>query len=84
MPLYTYECKECEDRFESFHSMNEELKNCEKCNKDSLHRIPQLLNSYTKQKTEKDMAGERVEKFIEDGKKLLLDSKRELKERDYK
>jgi putative FmdB family regulatory protein len=84
MPLYTYECKQCEYKFDSFHSMNESLKLCEKCGKETLERIPQLLTSYSKQKSERDMAGERVEKFIEDSRKLLLDSKQELKGREYK
>lgn len=80
MPLYIYECEKCEYKFESFHSMNEELHNCEKCSSDNtLKKVPQLLTSYGRQKSEREYAGERVERFIEDSRKLLLDSKNELK-----
>ena len=84
MPQYAYRCENCEYNFESFHSMNESLKLCEKCGNESLVKVPQLLNSYSRQKTERDLAGERVEKFIEDNRKILLDSKQELKERVLK
>lgn len=84
MPLYSYRCNNCENKFDSFHSMNETLKLCDSCGQESLSRVPQVLNSYSRQKTERDMAGERVEKFIEDNRKLLLDSKTNLKEREIK
>jgi hypothetical protein len=65
--------------------MNESLKNCEKCNgEETLERLPQILNSYSNQKSDRQYAGERVEKFIEDSRKLLLDSKQELKGKEYK
>ena len=85
MPAYIYECEECKYRFESYHSMNESLKNCEKCGgNETLNKVPQLLTSYSRQKTERESAGERVEKAIEDNRKLLLDSKNALKDREYK
>jgi putative FmdB family regulatory protein len=85
MPSYTYECDKCEYRFETFHSMNEELHNCEKCGTDNtLKRLPQLLTSYSRQKSQREIAGERVERYIEDSRKLLLDSKQELKGKEYK
>jgi putative FmdB family regulatory protein len=34
MPTYEYECIECKNRFEVFHSMSDEpVKECEKCGK---------------------------------------------------
>lgn len=79
MPAYLYRCGECEYEFETFHSMNEELHSCEKCNgSDTLKKIPQLLTAYSKQKSDRDFAGERVERAIEDNRKILLDSKKEL------
>ncbi len=85
MPAYTYECRECQYKFDTVHSMNESLKNCEKCGgTETLSRLPQLLTSYTRQKNERQIAGERVENFIEDTRKILLDSKNELKGREYK
>jgi len=80
MPLYTYECGTCNHKFDTVHSISESLHNCENCNGiETLKRVPQLLTSYTKQKTERDMAGERVQRVIEDNRKILLDQKEGLK-----
>ena len=75
MPLYCYECNDCKNEFETVHSMTEELHNCDRCGgKDTLKRIPQLLTSYSKDR-QKVTAGERVNKFIEDSREILKDSK---------
>lgn len=79
MPMYVYECAACSNQFESVHSMTEQLHNCDRCGgKDTLKRIPQLLTSYS-QDRQKITAGERVNKFIEDSKQLLKDSKESIK-----
>lgn len=80
MPAYVYECRDCQKQFETVHSMTEELHNCEHCNGvDTLKRVPQLLTSYSKQKSERDLAGERVKRAIEDNRQILLDQKEALK-----
>lgn len=80
MPAYTYLCENCEHKFDTVHSMTEELHNCENCNsQNTLKRVPQLLTSYSRQKSEREMAGERVQKAIEDNRKILLDQKESLK-----
>ena len=85
MPMYEYKCKFCENQFKTMHSITEQLHDCESCNgKDTLEKVPSLLTSYNKQKNERDIAGERVEKAIEDNRKLLLDHQSELKNRVYK
>jgi putative FmdB family regulatory protein len=77
--MYAYECSSCKNEFESVHSMTEQLHNCDKCGgQDTLKRIPQLLTSYSKDR-QKITAGERVNKFIEDSRELLKDSRQELK-----
>ncbi len=84
MPAYTYECEKCQHRFETVHSITEQLHDCERCNeKETLKRLPQLLTSYSKQKNERDLAGERVRRAIEDNRKLLLDQKQAIS-REYK
>jgi len=84
MPSYTYECEKCNNEFDSVHSITEQLHNCDRCGgTDTLKRKPQLLTSYSRQKTERDLAGERVNKAIEDNRKLLLDQKQAIN-RDYK
>lgn len=85
MPMYLYRCKFCEKDFKTMHSITEQLHDCEYCNgKDTLEKVPSLLTSYNRQKNERDLAGERVEKAIEDNRKLLLDHQSELKNRVYK
>lgn len=84
MPSYTYECSSCSNEFESVHSITEQLHNCDRCGGvDTLKRKPQLLTAYSRQKSERDLAGERVNKAIEDNRKLLLDQKQNIS-RDYK
>lgn len=84
MPAYLYECERCEYRFETFHSMNDELHDCEKCSSsDTLKKIPQLLTSYSRQKSDRQVAGERVEKAIEDNRKILLDSQQASAKRTF-
>ena len=85
MPMYIYKCRFCEETFKTMHSITEQLHDCEKCNnKDTLEKVPSLLTSYNRQKSDTEVAGERVEKAIEDNRKLLLDQKESFKNRDYK
>jgi len=85
MPAYVYKCKECQETYKVVHSMTESLHDCEHCNGvKTLERIPSLLTSYDKHKTEKDFAGERVARAIEDNRKILLDQKDVLRNKDYK
>lgn len=78
MPFYDYECQQCKEKLKTFHSMNEQLHNCDKCEGiDTLKKIPSLLTSYSDEKRERDLAGERVQSFIEDSRKVLLDSRQE-------
>jgi hypothetical protein len=61
------------------HSITEELHNCDRCGGvDTLKRIPQLLTSYS-QDRQRSLAGERVNRFIEDSRQLLKDSKDSVK-----
>ena len=83
--MYEYKCKFCEKQFKTMHSITEQLHDCEHCSgKDTLEKIPSLLTSYSRQKNDRDLAGERVEKAIEENRKLLLDHQKELRNREYK
>jgi len=83
MPFYVYKCKNCSQEFKTFHSMNEQLHNCEHCSTDnSLEKIPSLLTSYNVDR-ERVVAGERVGRFIEDSRQLLKDSKQDIR-KEYK
>ena len=79
MPSYVYECSDCEQVIEVFHSMSEEKTDCETCGtKNTLNRIPEIP-TYTKSST----AGKVVKRHIEEAKKQIKEDKKSMTE-DYK
>ena len=79
MPKYTYKCKECEDIFETSHSMTERLTDCEKCNTiESLVKIPVKVSSLYKD----PKVGKIVEEHIEEAKKELAEEKQSLEKKE--
>ena len=76
MPTYVYECSDCREVFEIFHSMSEEKKNCEFCGaENTLSKIPEVPN-YVKQKS----AGKIVKQHIEDAKQQVREEKQKMRE----
>tara|TARA_A100001515_G_C4491897_1_gene183598 strand:- start:314 stop:556 length:243 start_codon:yes stop_codon:yes gene_type:complete len=74
MPNYVYECSECDEVMEIYHSMSEEKTNCEACGaKNTLTRIPEVP-IYVKKKS----AGNIVKKHIEDTKKQVQEEKQRM------
>ena len=79
MPSYVYECSECGEVLEVFHSMSDELSDCQICGqKNSLNKIPEVP-IYVKSKS----AGNIVKQHIEDTKKQIRQEKEEMK-KDYR
>ncbi len=79
MPSYVYECSECGEVLEVFHSMSDELSDCEICGREnSLNKIPEVP-IYVKNKS----AGNIVKQHIEDAKKQIRQEKEEMK-KDYR
>ena len=75
MPSYVYECSECGEVLEVFHSMSD----CEICGREnSLNKIPEGP-IYVKNKS----AGNIVKQHIEDAKKQIRQEKEEMK-KDYR
>ncbi len=73
-----YECNECGEVIEAFHSMSVELKDCDLCkSKDTLNKIPEVP-IYVKSKN----AGNIVKKHIEDTKKQIQEEKQRMS-KDY-
>ena len=77
MPIYTYVCNNCEERFDQFHSMAEQLNDCHLCG---------TSNSLTKQMSQissikKESHGPRVGEIV---KKHIEDAKRDIKEEQQK
>tara|TARA_A100001515_G_scaffold26022_2_gene19950 strand:- start:10007 stop:10249 length:243 start_codon:yes stop_codon:yes gene_type:complete len=79
VPSYVYECSECGEVLEVFHSMSDELSDCEICGREnSLNKIPEVP-IYVKNKS----AGNIVKQHIEDAKKQIRQEKEEMK-KDYR
>ncbi len=76
MPSYVYECSDCKEVIEVFHSMSVEKKDCEICGaENTLKKLPEVP-IYVKPKT----AGNVVKKHIEEAKKQVQEEKRKMSE----
>ena len=74
MPSYVYECCECSEVMEVFHSMSEERTDCPICGaKNTLNKIPEVP-IYLKNKT----AGKVVREHIEDAKRQIREDKEKM------
>ena len=79
MPIYTYQCSECDIVFEVHHSMKEIREDCEDCNTSgSLTRIPSLGFINTKPQNKNEI-GSLVRKHIEEGKQEIKKEKEDMK-----
>ncbi len=79
MPSYVYECGECGEVIEVFHSMSDELTDCELCkSENTLRKIPEVP-IYVKSKN----AGNVVKQHIEDAKQQVRKEKEHMR-KDYK
>tara|TARA_Y100000592_G_scaffold19004_1_gene29058 strand:- start:39796 stop:40038 length:243 start_codon:yes stop_codon:yes gene_type:complete len=75
MPNYVYECDECGEIIEVFHSMSTELSDCEACkSKNTLRKIPEVP-IYVKSKN----AGNVVKQHIENAKQQVKEEKEHMK-----
>tara|TARA_R100000700_G_C3077355_1_gene84680 strand:- start:298 stop:540 length:243 start_codon:yes stop_codon:yes gene_type:complete len=75
MPNYVYECDECGEIIEVFHSMSTELSDCEACkSKNTLRKIPEVP-IYVKIKN----AGNVVKQHIENAKQQVKEEKEHMK-----
>ena len=81
MPQYIYRCNGCDIEFEIFHSINDILIKCEKCDEESLMRIPQpVLNTIA---TRGQKVGTAVKEHIKDAQTDLQRQKQEMKNETY-
>tara|TARA_R100001079_G_C4448714_1_gene152476 strand:+ start:1921 stop:2163 length:243 start_codon:yes stop_codon:yes gene_type:complete len=78
MPNYVYECSECEEIIEVFHSMSYEKKDCDLCGaENTLRKIPEVP-IYVKTNN----SGKVVKKHIEDTKNQIREDKKNMT-KDY-
>lgn len=79
MPIYAYQCSECDYAFEIHHSMKEILEDCEECKTSgSLVRIPSLGFINTKPQSN-NKVGSLVQKHIEEGRREIRKEKEDMK-----
>lgn len=82
MPKYHYFCKNCNEEFYVYHSINDLLENCDRCfSSGSLERIPSFISGY-KFIEKRKVAGNIVKEYIEDTKEEVRREK-ERKRKDY-
>ena len=78
MPIYTYNCGNCEDEFRVSHSMTETQEVCEVCGSiGTLTRIPSIFSDFKIEKKQK--VGDHVKDFIAKAKEELKEQKKGLK-----
>tara|TARA_R100000152_G_C6750755_1_gene174415 strand:- start:317 stop:559 length:243 start_codon:yes stop_codon:yes gene_type:complete len=78
MPSYVYECIDCKEVIEVFHSMSVEKTDCETCGaENTLRKIPEVP-IYVKTNN----SGKIVKQHIEDTKRQIREDKEEMK-KDY-
>ena len=78
MPIYIYECLECETQFKVSHGMKENHTNCNSCESIDIQRIPSLFTNLSKRVTETKKIGEATKEFIESSRDELKKQKEEL------
>ena len=80
MPKYSYQCGECDSRYEVWHGMSEEHDTCNVCGASSVVRIPALLGEVHIARPQR--TGDIVNNTIEETKKEISKYKKELR-KDY-
>lgn len=81
MPLYAYKCEQCEYSCQFFHGIDESAGKCPKCSSNFIKQFP--ANNNIKVANNKDSAGKRVEKFIEESREALKEQLSESR-KEYK
>jgi putative FmdB family regulatory protein len=85
MPLYSYDCKNCDKQFELRHGYGAKDISCLYCGSlDIQKNLSNVLQVTKKCYNINNKAGNQVKKAIEDGKQELEDFKKKQKNRVYK
>jgi putative FmdB family regulatory protein len=84
MPRYIYRCRNCNDEFETYHSISDYLDNCEKCNKEGvLFRVPSFFIADNKEASPAKI-GDVVKNKIEEFRQDVKEEKQKLVEKQHK
>ena len=78
MPIYSYECLECEKNFKIRHGMDEGCERCEECGSKDIWRIPSDFTNPAKPRVRHHKVGDTTKDFIESARKDLQIQKEDL------
>jgi len=81
MPRYSYICQQCENQIEAFHSSDERLSFCDKCETDSLKKvlsIPTIIKNNNVNSSTNRKVGDIVKEKIEEFRQDLKEQKKEV------
>ena len=81
MPIYLYECGDCEETFKVRHGMSESCECCTLCGSSSLERKPTQFMNLSKQQISKQKTGDITKEFIENSKEDLKSQIKELEKK---
>jgi putative FmdB family regulatory protein len=85
MPRYVYKCQKCEIVFETTHSIKEKLTSCEKCEEDTLQRLPSVFSTISNNSlTSGEKPGDLVKNKIEEFKEDLIKEKEKYAKQEFK
>lgn len=77
MPVYCYQCKDCDYEFEIRHSMSYDEQKCVECDSSNIFKIPSI--STLKKKFTTQRVGKVVDEYIRDTKEMIEKQKKSLK-----
>jgi len=78
MPIYVYECLECETNFTVSHGMKENQTTCKSCESVDIKRVPTLFTNLSKRIEKVKKVGEMTKEFIEESREELSKQKQDL------
>jgi len=78
MPIYVYECLDCETHFTASHGMKESQATCKSCEGTDIRRVPTSFTNLSKRIEKVKKVGEVTKEFIEENREELNKQKQEL------
>jgi len=83
MPRYSYKCEDCDEISNVFHSLDDILKECPKCESKNLNKLLSTITIINKEKNNKQQIGQITQEYILANKEILKNQKKEAKEEEY-
>ena len=81
MPIYVYECCDCESLFKVRHRMSEVCECCTLCGASNVVRKPTSFTNLSKTRVQKSAIGDLTKEFIDNAKFDLKEQQKELEDK---